>query len=215
MKLLLLSCVCLFPLAQLPGRLRAHERPPIIDMHLHADLPPYEIPAGAPALCRPEPCRGQGHATASSDATLEQTLRSMERHSIVKGVVSGLALDIVAKWVRAKPDLFIGSPFLLKPDQHDLKRLRQEYAAGRLGAMGEIGTQLSGIPPNDPALEPYLALAKEFDVPVLSTHPHTAALAATSRTRSEFRPRGGMKSITTSAPAAVTMRVSGMRVLSR
>jgi predicted TIM-barrel fold metal-dependent hydrolase len=97
----------------------------------------------------------------------------MERHHIVKGLVSGLDLDIVAKWVRAKPALFIGSPFVLKPGQHDLKRLRQEYVAGRLGAMGEIGTQLSGIDPNDPALEPYFALAEELDVPVLI---HTAGI---------------------------------------
>jgi predicted TIM-barrel fold metal-dependent hydrolase len=33
--------------------------------------------------------------------------------------------------------------------------------------MGEIGTQLLGMPPNDPALEPYFALAEEVDVPVL------------------------------------------------
>jgi predicted TIM-barrel fold metal-dependent hydrolase len=39
--------------------------------------------------------------------------------------------------------------------------------------MGEIGTQLSGIAPNDPALEPYFALAEEFDLPVLI---HTAGI---------------------------------------
>jgi predicted TIM-barrel fold metal-dependent hydrolase len=33
--------------------------------------------------------------------------------------------------------------------------------------MGEIGSQLMGVAPNDPALEPYFALAEEFDVPVL------------------------------------------------
>ena len=33
--------------------------------------------------------------------------------------------------------------------------------------MGEIGTQLLGIAPNDPALRPYFALAEELDVPVL------------------------------------------------
>jgi predicted TIM-barrel fold metal-dependent hydrolase len=97
----------------------------------------------------------------------------MERHNIVKGVVSGLDLEVVAKWVRAKPDVFIGSPFVLKPGQHDVTRLRQEYVAGRLGAMGEIGTQLSGVPPNDPALEPYFALAEELDLPVLI---HTAGI---------------------------------------
>jgi hypothetical protein len=33
--------------------------------------------------------------------------------------------------------------------------------------MGEIGSQLMGVAPNDPALAPYFALAEEFDVPVL------------------------------------------------
>ena len=45
--------------------------------------------------------------------------------------------------------------------------LKQEYAAGRLSGMGEIGTQLNGVPPNDPKLEPYFALAEELDLPVL------------------------------------------------
>jgi predicted TIM-barrel fold metal-dependent hydrolase len=33
--------------------------------------------------------------------------------------------------------------------------------------MGEIATQLTGVPPNDPRLEPYFALAEERDLPVL------------------------------------------------
>src|SRR4029453_16351115 len=37
-------CVC-----QAPATLLAQERPPIIDMHLHADLPPHEIAPGMPA----------------------------------------------------------------------------------------------------------------------------------------------------------------------
>jgi predicted TIM-barrel fold metal-dependent hydrolase len=156
-----------------PARLSSQERLPVIDMHLHADLPPYEIPAGAPALCRPEPCQGAGKATASHDETFEQTLRAMQRHNVVKALVSGLDLEIVAKWIRARPDLFIGSPFVLKPGQHDLTGLRQAYAAGQLGALGEIGTQLSGVAPDDPALEPYFALAEDLDIPVLI---HTAGI---------------------------------------
>jgi hypothetical protein len=30
--------------------LLAQDRPPIIDMHLHADRPPHDVPAAAPAL---------------------------------------------------------------------------------------------------------------------------------------------------------------------
>jgi uncharacterized protein len=147
--------------------LLAQERPPIIDMHLHADLPPHEVSAGAPALCRPEPCVGHGGATSGHAETLQKTLAAMERYNIVKGFVSGRDLENVRKWVAADDGRFIAAPFILKPDQYDLRHLRREYEAGRLEGLGEIATQLSGVAPNDPALEPYFALAEELDLPVL------------------------------------------------
>ena len=62
------ASVILFLLAHPPTAIAAQERQrqPIIDMHLHADLPPEEIPAGAPAICRPEPCQGEGDATSGA-----------------------------------------------------------------------------------------------------------------------------------------------------
>ena len=156
-----------FCLAGLPAVSSAQARPPIIDMHLHADLPPGHVSPGDPSLCRPEPCEGDGAATSSHDETREQTLRIMREHNIVKAMLSGLDLDIVQAWVKADPDRFIAAPFILKPGQHDVKKLRTEYEAGRLTGMGEIATQLVGLAPNDPALEPYLALAEEMDVPTL------------------------------------------------
>jgi uncharacterized protein len=158
--------LCLLSSGPYPSAL-AQEPPPIIDMHLHADLPPHHVAGGAPALCRPEPCEGTGAASASHADTLTQTLAAMKRHNIVKGFVSGLDLKVLRQWAAADPDRFILSPFMLKPGQPDVASLRQEYAAGRLQGLGEVGTQLSGVPPNAPALEPYFALAEEFDVPVL------------------------------------------------
>ena len=151
----------------------AQERPPIIDMHLHADLPPHPVAAGAPALCRPDPCQGAGGATANHADTLEKTLAAMDRHNIVKAFLSGVDPAIVQRWVAAAPDRFIAAPFILRPGKPDPETLRQAYAAGRFTGMGEIATQLSGVPPNDPALEPYFALAEERDVPVLI---HTAGI---------------------------------------
>jgi uncharacterized protein len=142
-------------------------RPPIIDMHLHADLPPYDVSAGAPALCRPEPCQGEGRATANHADTLEKTLEAMDRHNIVKAFLSGVDPAIVQKWMAAAPGRFIAAPFILQPGRPDPQMLRREYAAGRFTGMGEIATQLSGVAPNDPALEPYFALAEELDLPVL------------------------------------------------
>jgi uncharacterized protein len=167
-KILLIGTVLFVYVGHLPVPLGAQERlPPIIDMHMHADLPPGDVPAGAPAICRPEPCRATGSATGSHAETLQKTLEAMDRYNIVKGFVSGLDLDLVQKWVAAAPDRFIAAPFILKPGHPNPQLLRREYAAGRLSGMGEIATQLAGLPPNDPALEPYFALAAEFDVPVL------------------------------------------------
>jgi len=77
-------CLCHAP------TLRSQERPPIIDMHLHADLPPHDIPPGAPALCRPEPCKGAGQATANHAETLRTSLEAMDLCNIVKAFLSGV-----------------------------------------------------------------------------------------------------------------------------
>lgn len=160
--------LALFCLAGMPALLSAQGRPPIIDMHLHADLlPPGHVSPGDPSLCRPEPCQGDGAATSGHEETREQTLQLMRRHNIVKAMLSGLDLTIVQAWVKADPERFIAAPFILKPGQHDPKDLRAEYEAGRLAGMGEIAVQLMGVPPNDASLEPYLALAEEMDVPTL------------------------------------------------
>ncbi len=155
------------------GPLSAQDRLPIIDMHLHADLPPYDVPPGALALCRPEPCAGEGHATANHAETLQKTLEIMKRHNIVKAFLSGLNPKILRQWVDADPGRFIPSPFILKPDRSALNSLKKVYVAGEFKGMGEIASQLVGVSPHDPALEPYLALAEELDLPVLI---HTAGI---------------------------------------
>lgn len=156
-----LLCGLLHAAAQSP----LQQRQPVIDMHMHAHEPPG-IPAGAPSLCRPEPCRGDGQATATPKESLQKTLEAMRRHNVVKAVVSGPP-DVVADWKATAPDRFIASPFILQVGQPSVETLRQAYGAGRFEAMGEIATQLTGTAPNDPALRPYFALAEELDIPVL------------------------------------------------
>ena len=98
-------CVC-----HSSATLVAQERAPIIDMHLHADLPLYEVAPGAPALCRPEPCQGTGRATANHAETLKMTLEVMDRHNVVKAFLSGVDPAIIGKWVAAAPERFIPAP---------------------------------------------------------------------------------------------------------
>ena len=159
--------IVVIALADAPAPIPAQDRPPIIDMHLHADLPPHDVPAGAPALCRPEPCEGTGRATADARDNLVQTLEAMDRYNVVKAFLSGVDPAIVQEWVDASPGRFIPAPFMLQPGQPDPKTLERAYASGRFEGMGEIATQLTGVPPNDPALEPYFALAERRDIPVL------------------------------------------------
>jgi len=145
----------------------SQERLPVIDMHLHADLPPHEVLAGDPAFCRPEPCEGEGHATANHDETLRKTLEIMDRYNIVKAHLSGRDPKVIAKWIEAAPDRFIAAPFIFEPGIPDAEELRQKYDEGFYTGMGEIATQLNGIAPNDPKLEPYFALAEELNLPTL------------------------------------------------
>jgi hypothetical protein len=156
-----------------PIELCAQERAPVIDMHMHAHHIPLDLPAGAPPPCLPIPCHPEGAATATAEESLRKTLEAMDRYNIVLGFLSSADLDIVQDWVAAAPQRFIASPFIEAPGELSPEMLRQEYDAGRLAGMGEIGSQLLGVAPNDPALAPYYALAEEFDVPVLI---HTAGI---------------------------------------
>jgi hypothetical protein len=142
------------------------QRPPVIDMHMHIGAP-LDLPAGAPAPCLPQPCIGRGQATATPSDNLKKTLEAMDRYNIVKGFLSDLDRNELQTWAEAAPGRFILSPFIIEPEKADLDDLRRGLEAKRLAGIGEIGSQLVGIAPNDPRLEPYFALAEEFDVPVL------------------------------------------------
>lgn len=172
MKMLKILSVCLF-LGQFSLASFGQERQPIIDMHLHADLPPMEVHEGEPGPCRPEPCEEKGHATANHEETLKKTLEIMDRYNIVKAHLSGLDPAILARWKEASPDRFIAAPFIFQPGQPSAEELRPKYEEGFFTGMGEIATELNGISPNDPKLEPYFALAEEYNLPTLI---HTAGI---------------------------------------
>ncbi len=155
----------------------AAPRPPIIDMHMHI----VEVALGPdgkplPIPCAPVPCKDRGPtAAATTDDVLRLTLQQMDRFNIVKGFLSSDNLAKLPKWTNAAPGRFIPSPFIWEPSRFSIEELRAEYKAGRLAAMGEIATQYYSFAPNDPALEPYFALAEELDIPV---HIHTLGFGA-------------------------------------
>lgn len=140
----------------------APSRPPIIDMHLHAFPADFWGGKAGP----PNPVTGKPSAAATDEAILQASLTAMERYHIVKAVTSG-PLGVVERWKSAAPNRIIGSPLFphLAPNP-DLARLKSDYLAGRLGALGEITAQYAGLTLASPEFEPYLALAEELDIPV-------------------------------------------------
>jgi predicted TIM-barrel fold metal-dependent hydrolase len=144
-------------LAQVPGN---DDRPPIIDMHLHA----YELNNGqAP----PEnPATGRPSAVRTSAELRDASLAALERYNIVKAVTSGPA-ETVAKWRAAAPGRVLVGLYVDENNPlPNIATLRADIRAGRIQVLGELVFQHIGMAPNDPRLEPYYALAEELDIPV-------------------------------------------------
>jgi uncharacterized protein len=174
MKRVRVVLVPLLLLAGLPAAAQQDRtRAPVIDMHMHAHHVPLPLQPGSPPPCRPRPCVPEGEATATAAESLSKTLEQMDRYNIAKGFLSSAELDLVYDWVEAAPGRFIAAPFIVEPGELSVEMLRREYEQGRLEGMGEIGSQLVGVPPNDPRVAGYFELAAEFGVPVLI---HTAGV---------------------------------------
>jgi predicted TIM-barrel fold metal-dependent hydrolase len=94
---------------------------------------------------------------------------SMREAKVVRAFVGGPA-EYLEALSGSLGDILVRSevfPFPFdKPLWPDVSKLRQEFAAHRLGALGEVLAQLHGIAPTDPRLEPYWAMAEELDIPV-------------------------------------------------
>lgn len=167
----------------------AQQRPPILDMHLHAapanalgpapraTCTPMPIPAWDPgrpyrevweALHKNPRCPDPIWSPMTDEEVMNQTIEIMERLNIV-GVLSEAAPEPVAAWMAAAPGRFIPGLVLGFTDaggRFSTDSLRALHAAGRLAVLGEVVNQYAGIAPDDARLESYWALAEELDIPV-------------------------------------------------
>ncbi|MCZ6452222.1 MAG: hypothetical protein O6918_15340 [Deltaproteobacteria bacterium] len=140
-------------------------------MHLHT------LAAAWSAEATPlNPVTGLPSTATTGDDLLPQTLMLLDAHNVQLAVLSG-PLESVQKWMRAAPGLFVGAPqfpmthtstrtlelegYLPSPEE-----IRQVVETGQVGVLGEITAQYAGMIPSDPTLDPYFALAEEFDLPV-------------------------------------------------
>jgi predicted TIM-barrel fold metal-dependent hydrolase len=118
------------------------------------------------------PCPAPISAASTDEQVMRDTLAVMQKRNII-GMVSGEP-DIMAAWKAAAPariivglDLKLGGS---RSHAHVKARtpaeVRALHAAGAFQMLGEVMTQYEGIPPDDPRLEPYWALAETLDIPV-------------------------------------------------
>jgi predicted TIM-barrel fold metal-dependent hydrolase len=165
----------------------SQERPPILDMHLHA-LPadhqgppplamctPLRFPAWDPstpygatflAMLKEPACDDPVWSPETDEEVLRRTLAVVERLNVY-GVLSGTP-DRVARWREAAPGRFLpGLGFnLASEDVPSPDELRGLVATGSVEVLAEVANQYAGIAPDDERMEPYWALAEELDLPV-------------------------------------------------
>lgn len=108
-------------------------------------------------MTHPPTLRGKTYQGAPSAAEQKaQTLAMFEKYKIVKAVVAeGLS------WKADMPDLVLAGGARASPDA-----LRDQYDEGKLDVIAEMSQFYGGMLANDPALEPYFALAAEKGIPI-------------------------------------------------
>jgi uncharacterized protein len=158
-KRLILVCLVLVVSFSATAQNPQNRRDPIIDVHLHNYSTEELLKFQAP-----NPLTGKPNGLATEQAHMQATLAAMERYNIVKGVVSNNH-DVSLRWIAAAPGRIINSWGFDDPSSTDLEFVRKEVAAGRIQALGEIGSQYLGINPNDAVMERFFALAEQLDIP--------------------------------------------------
>lgn len=158
-EVLSLLLLIVFPFGAYAQNNQQH-RPPIIDVHLHVYAKDERWTHKVP-----NPLTGQPMTATNEQAHMQATLAEMKKYNIVKAVISN-DYQAVLRWKAAAPDNIIPSYGFDDPSSSNLEFLRTEHAARRLMALGEVGAQYQGIPPNDPKMEPYYALAEALDIPM-------------------------------------------------
>jgi predicted TIM-barrel fold metal-dependent hydrolase len=139
----------------------APERPPIIDMHIHAFGWDHQ---GNPPP--PNTLTGKVPAARTDKEAMDATLAELKRFNVVKAVAGGPRQHVL-RWLAADPGRIIGGTMMAPEFPFpDVSVLREDFRAGRLGVMAELGLVYTGVAPNDAQMEPYWTLAEELDIPV-------------------------------------------------
>ena len=167
--------------------------PPIIDMHMHAQAADFNGPPPL-AVCTPFPefpvrdpqkdfgaafmnmlknptCPDPVWSPTTDAGVMEATFEVLRRRNII-GVFSGSDATVEGgmarahRWRAAAPDRVIPALGFQLGGGASVEAVTRMHDQGMFSVFGEVGIQYEGIAPDDPAFEPYLALAEQRDIPV-------------------------------------------------
>jgi len=164
----------------------AQERPPIIDVHMHAlsadhqgpppvaMCTPFPMPVWDPAvsygdvfiaMLKDPPCDDPVWSPATDLELQTQTIAVVNRRNVF-GILSGTP-ELVTQWTEAAPGRFFpGLGFQIEPGAPSPEELEKMHLDGKLKVLAEVTNQYLGIAPDDERMEPYWALAERLDIPV-------------------------------------------------
>ncbi|MBN1206049.1 MAG: amidohydrolase [Myxococcaceae bacterium] len=166
----------------------AAEPQPIIDMHFHAmgageqgppplamcvsgvNLPVWDQRQPWPDpfvqwLKEPE-CSDPVWSPKTDDELMNQSIEVLRRYNIT-ALTSSAGEGVLERWHAAEPTRIIPTlHFNVAEQRPSVETVRQWFKEGRYKALAEVTNQYIGVEANDPAFEPYLALAEELDIPV-------------------------------------------------
>lgn len=137
------------------------ERQPVIDMHQHAQTRIW----ADQRPCFPQPCESRPPRVTDPKLLRSTALEEMKKYNVVLAVISS-PRDEVLKWTENDSEKFIIGQSLWRPEDMAFSELRTLLETGQVQVLGELAFQYSGIPIDDPSVDPLLALANELDIPV-------------------------------------------------
>lgn len=132
----------------------------IIDMHLHC----Y-----SPEVLAEERFDYYGvKGVQDLETHFKETYAAMQKHNIVKGVVSG-ALGTIDYWKANDTDgrVIQGLHFFHPDDLNmDIIQFEEFIKSGKVEVFGELGPYYSGTTLSDEVWQPYLKICEKYDIPV-------------------------------------------------
>ena len=158
------------------------DRPPIIDMHLHAHslsqygggMPncgndqqimfPGIDPREPITLGRVKTCASPMAPAATDELLMQESLAMLERHNIF-AVTTG-PLERVRTWRTMAPLRIMPAHAFGDPESPSVDEFRRLGSNRELAVLAEVSPQYGGVRLDDAKLEPYFALAEELDIPV-------------------------------------------------